>query len=216
MLGSSSRPAAGAIGENPDPGREASPESGNVPIRSISARCDHRGVSFDRRRFVRRHDGRIVAGVAAGLGDALGVDANVVRCGFLVLTLAGGIGACSTAPGGCSFPLPTRARHRRAALTRSRRPRLPRSCSGSCCSCAVGPWPGDVIVWPLAAAMVGLALLSTRRATTRPSRPTGRSSIASRPRRPTRSRCSSARAGARSRGSSRAPRASRPASARSS
>jgi signal transduction histidine kinase len=26
----------------------------------------------------------------------------------------------------------------------------------------IGPWPGDVIVWPLAAAMVGLALLSQR------------------------------------------------------
>jgi signal transduction histidine kinase len=27
---------------------------------------------------------------------------------------------------------------------------------------AIGPWPGDVIVWPLGAAMVGLAVLSTR------------------------------------------------------
>ena len=34
-----------------------------------------------------------IAGVAAGLGDAVSVDANVVRCGFLVLTLAGGVGA---------------------------------------------------------------------------------------------------------------------------
>ena len=67
--------------------------SGYVPIRATAAQRDHLGVSFDRRRLVRRHDGRIVAGVAAGLGDALRVDANVVRCGFIVLTLAGGIGA---------------------------------------------------------------------------------------------------------------------------
>jgi phage shock protein PspC (stress-responsive transcriptional regulator) len=49
-------------------------------------------VSFERKRLVRRNDGRIVAGVAAGLGDSVGVDANVVRCALLVLTLAGGLG----------------------------------------------------------------------------------------------------------------------------
>ena len=29
----------------------------------------------------------MVAGVAAGLADALGLDANVVRCGFVVLAI---------------------------------------------------------------------------------------------------------------------------------
>ena len=47
--------------------------------------------------------------------------------------------------------------------TPSRRPRSARSCSAGCCSSrAVGLWPGDVIVWPLAAALVGLALLAMR------------------------------------------------------
>ncbi|HTK16093.1 MAG TPA: PspC domain-containing protein [Acidimicrobiia bacterium] len=120
-------------------------------------------MSFDRRRFVRRHDGRIVAGVAAGLGDALEVDANVVRCGFLVLTLAGGVGALLY---GAAWLLVRRDD------TSGFRPRPSDAIATAAFASvilgllllirAVGPWPGDVIVWPLGAATVGLALLSTR------------------------------------------------------
>ena len=49
-------------------------------------------INIDPHRLVRRERGRVLAGVAAGVGDTLGVAANVVRCGFLVLTLAGGLG----------------------------------------------------------------------------------------------------------------------------
>jgi signal transduction histidine kinase/phage shock protein PspC (stress-responsive transcriptional regulator) len=120
-------------------------------------------MSFDRRRFARRQDGRVVAGVAAGLGDALGVDANVVRCGFLVLALAGGIGALLYGAAWLFVPVAG--------------PGVPaprRSDAISTVAFAaivlgvllfvrvVGPWPGDVIVWPLSAAMIGLAVLSTR------------------------------------------------------
>jgi phage shock protein PspC (stress-responsive transcriptional regulator) len=42
--------------------------------------------------IARRDDGRIVAGVAAGLGAHLGIDANIVRLAFVVLSLAGGLG----------------------------------------------------------------------------------------------------------------------------
>jgi signal transduction histidine kinase/phage shock protein PspC (stress-responsive transcriptional regulator) len=125
-------------------------------------RCDHLGVSFDRRRFVRRHDGRIVAGVAVGLGDALDVDVNVVRCGFLVLTLAGGVGALFY---GAAWLLV------RADDT-DRAPRPSDAIATTAFASvvlgllllvrAIGPWPGDVIVWPLGAATIGLALLSTR------------------------------------------------------
>ena len=34
----------------------------------------------------------MVAGVAAGLADAFGLDPNVVRCGFVVLSIASGLG----------------------------------------------------------------------------------------------------------------------------
>ncbi len=119
-------------------------------------------VHLERGRLVRREDGRLVAGVAAGLGDALGVSANVVRCGFLVLTLAGGLGAVLYGAGWL--------------LMRSGDPDLPRRRTDVISTIAfsaivlgllilvrvVGFWPGDVIVWPLAIAMIGLALLSMR------------------------------------------------------
>ena len=139
------------------------PGSGYVPIRVAAVQCDHRGMSIDSRRFVRRHDGRIVAGVAVGLGDALDVDVNVVRCGFIVLTLAGGLGAILygaawllvRADDRVDFP----ARSSDAIAT----PAFASVVLGLLLLVrAVGPWPGDVIVWPLGAATVGLALLSTR------------------------------------------------------
>jgi phage shock protein PspC (stress-responsive transcriptional regulator)/two-component sensor histidine kinase len=131
----------------------------------MSARWRARGrsrIGIDRRRLVRRRQGRVVAGVAAGIGDTLGVDANVVRCGFLVLTLAGGLGAVLYGVGWL--------------LMRSGDPDLaPRrtdAISTIAFSAVVlgllilvrvtGLWPGDVIVWPLAIAMIGLAILSVR------------------------------------------------------
>jgi phage shock protein PspC (stress-responsive transcriptional regulator) len=42
-------------------------------------------------RLHRCRDRRIVAGVAAGVADYLGVDATLVRIGFIVLALLGGI-----------------------------------------------------------------------------------------------------------------------------
>ena len=48
-----------------------------------------RGVSG---LLVRNRADRIVAGVAAGLGDLLGVDRVVVRLAFVVLSFAGGVG----------------------------------------------------------------------------------------------------------------------------
>jgi phage shock protein PspC (stress-responsive transcriptional regulator) len=40
----------------------------------------------------RPFSGRMFAGVAAGLGDQLGVDPNIVRAGFAALTVVGGAG----------------------------------------------------------------------------------------------------------------------------
>jgi len=119
-------------------------------------------LHLDRRRFVRRQHGRVVAGVAAGIGDTLGVDANVVRCGFLVLTLAGGLGVVLYGAGWL--------------LMRSGDPDLPRRRTDAISTIAfsaivlgllilvrvAGLWPGDMIVWPLAIAMIGLAILSMR------------------------------------------------------
>lgn len=40
----------------------------------------------------RPYQGRILAGVAAGIAEYLGVDVSVVRIGFVVLSLLGGLG----------------------------------------------------------------------------------------------------------------------------
>jgi signal transduction histidine kinase len=45
-----------------------------------------------RRRLYRRRDGRLVAGIAAGLGDHLGIDVLVLRIGFVVTIVLGGLG----------------------------------------------------------------------------------------------------------------------------
>ena len=44
------------------------------------------------KRLERKRDGRWVAGVCAGLGDYLGVDATVIRVIITVLVLFGGLG----------------------------------------------------------------------------------------------------------------------------
>jgi phage shock protein C len=45
------------------------------------------------KQLVRPREGRIVAGVCAGLGDYFGIDANIVRMIFAALTLFIGVGA---------------------------------------------------------------------------------------------------------------------------
>ena len=45
------------------------------------------------KRIYRLKDGRIVAGVCAGLAAYLGIDATLVRLGFALLTVFGGLGA---------------------------------------------------------------------------------------------------------------------------
>jgi signal transduction histidine kinase/phage shock protein PspC (stress-responsive transcriptional regulator) len=103
----------------------------------------------------------MVAGVAVGLADALGLDANVVRCGFVVLSVASGFGVVLY---GAAWALMPAGGERRTGG----RPVDPVSTiafgmvvlGGLLAVRAFGLWPGDLIVWPLAAAMVGLALLA--------------------------------------------------------
>jgi phage shock protein C len=44
------------------------------------------------KRLYRRREGRVVAGVCAGLAAYFGVDANLIRLAFAVLTIFGGTG----------------------------------------------------------------------------------------------------------------------------
>jgi phage shock protein PspC (stress-responsive transcriptional regulator) len=62
---------------------------------------DHGGQPADRlvaglpartRNLVRRKDDRMLAGVASGIAAYVGIDSVLVRIGFAVLTLVGGLG----------------------------------------------------------------------------------------------------------------------------
>ena len=41
----------------------------------------------DRKQLVRPREGRMIAGVCAGIGEYLGIDANIIRLVFAVLTI---------------------------------------------------------------------------------------------------------------------------------
>lgn len=47
---------------------------------------------MSKRELVRSGSNRVVAGVAAGLGDYFGVDPVIMRIAFVILALAGGPG----------------------------------------------------------------------------------------------------------------------------
>ena len=93
-------------------------------------------------RLSRRSDGKLIAGVASGVGDHFNIEPNLVRLAFVVLALAGGAGVVLYVAGW--LWLPEAGRRRRAARPRSsprgaggptgcRSPRSARSCS-ACCS----------------------------------------------------------------------------------
>ena len=50
------------------------------------------GTTAARGRLVRRTDNKLIAGVASGIADALGIKPILVRIAFVVLTAAGGLG----------------------------------------------------------------------------------------------------------------------------
>jgi signal transduction histidine kinase len=150
----------GAIGNDPEIDPDASRRLGR----------DHRLVTIVRSRlsragFTRPVEGRLVAGVARGIADALGLDPNVVRCGFVVLSLASGLGVVCYAVAWLLMP-----ERDSGAVTRAPRVDDPVATfafgavvlGGLLLARAIGWWPGDVIVWPLAVVIVGLALLAVR------------------------------------------------------
>ena len=128
--------------------------------------CDHRGVamthrSLQRSDFARPTEGKVVAGVSVGLGDALGLDPNVVRCGFVVLAVASGIGVLLYAAGWALMPAGTDRNIRRTSSDPIATIAFTMVVLGILLAVrAFGLWPGDLIVWPLAFALAGLALLA--------------------------------------------------------
>ncbi len=126
---------------------------------------------LSRADVARPAEGRVVAGVAAGLANTFGLEANVVRCGFVVLTIASGFGvlcyvvAWALMPDARGPADPERPRDADVVSTIAFGAVV---FGGLLLVRSVGLWPGDVIVWPLAAAMAGLALLAMRTGTATP------------------------------------------------
>jgi signal transduction histidine kinase/phage shock protein PspC (stress-responsive transcriptional regulator) len=118
-----------------------------------------------RRDLTRPVEGRMVAGVAAGLADAFGLEANVVRCGFVVLSLASGLGVVLYLVGWALMPEAPEDVPRRESAGSDLVANLAFAAvvlGGLLLVRAVGIWPGDLVVWPLAAAFAGLAMLAMR------------------------------------------------------
>jgi signal transduction histidine kinase len=120
-------------------------------------------------RLVRRSRGKVIAGVASGLGDEFGIEPNLVRLAFLVLAFAGGAGIAlyvgawiwmprDDAEG--AAPDTTRSRHRSdwvqvAALGAVTLGIL-------LLTQRIGLGLSDALVWPVVLAAMGAALIVGR------------------------------------------------------
>lgn len=127
----------------------------------MAAPTDSRRVPAPRRP-TRPRDDRVVAGVAAGVGRWLGVDAAVVRVGFVVLAVAGGWGVVLYLAGWALLPEPPPGGPEPPA----RRPPDATRAAGFGLVVlgvllvlrATGAGFVDAVVWPVALLGVGLAV----------------------------------------------------------
>lgn len=107
-------------------------------------------------RLVRSAEDRVISGVAAGVAARLGLDTVLVRVGFLVLCLGGGLGILLYGILSAAMP---------EGSLEARRSKLPGTRQVVAVGCVVGGalllaraaglWLGDAIVWPLAAVTLG-------------------------------------------------------------
>ncbi|MEX2556667.1 MAG: PspC domain-containing protein [Actinomycetota bacterium] len=120
-------------------------------------------------RFPRSRTDRVVAGVAGGLAERLGIDAILIRLAFVVLAFAGGFGIVAYLVawliGGEDRP----ARAGAAVAARERRSGLRVVVSVAMIVTGlllllreVGLWLGDALVWSAALAAFGSAIIWTR------------------------------------------------------
>lgn len=135
-----------------------SPPPGPRPADRVRARAGRLG-------FKRRSDGRVIAGVAAGLGARLGVDPVLVRIAFAVLVFAGGAGLLLYGLLWAFIPVeestdPVRPRR---PVTGQQGVALALIVLGILLALrAVGLWFGDALVGPIVLAAAGSAVLWAR------------------------------------------------------
>lgn len=113
--------------------------------------------------FARSARDRVVVGVAGGIAEAAGVDALLVRLAFVILTVASGLGVVLYVLGWALSVEPDPALPTTPARTLPR----PRQIAALACILLgsllvlrdVGLWFGDTLVWPVALAACGSALI---------------------------------------------------------
>lgn len=123
------------------------------------------GVAGPRRAFRRSGSDRVLAGVAGGLAAWLGLPAAVVRVGFVVLAAAGPAGLILYAVAWLVSAEPDEAAEApaRAPLTALQLAGLGAVALGGLLALReLGLWAGDALVWPLALAAVGSAVIWAR------------------------------------------------------
>lgn len=121
------------------------------------------------RRISRSRTDRVVAGVAAGLGEYLGIDPTIVRLAFVLLTFAGGIGIAVYAAAWMLFPESPLETAAGAPAAAPRKLELVELVAAGLLLVglvfvfrAISVWPGDALVWPALLAGAGLVLLWRR------------------------------------------------------
>jgi signal transduction histidine kinase len=116
-------------------------------------------------RLRRSSNDRVLAGVAGGLGERLGVDALVIRLAFVVLALAGGAGVVVYVSAFLlmGWPDPNAEPVQTPRTTALQALAVASVVAGLLVIArSAGLWLGDRIVWPAALAIVGSAVLWTR------------------------------------------------------
>ncbi len=124
------------------------------------------GAGHGPRRLTRRRDGRLLAGVCAGLARSIGVDPFVVRVAVVVLTVAGGTGAVAYLAAWMFLPEEGQERSLAQSVVHNRRWDPAQVLAGGSVLLGVllivrntGIWFGDAVVWPVLLAAVGLAVI---------------------------------------------------------
>jgi signal transduction histidine kinase len=139
---------------HPIPGRRA-PTATQVPHRPAGSAV-----------IVRSRDNRVLLGVAGGLGELLGVDPVLVRVAFAVLAIAGGSGLVLYL---MAWAISVEPDAEAARARPARRPSAKQALAlglvvlGSLLLLReIGLWFGDRIVWPIALAAAGSAVIWAR------------------------------------------------------
>ncbi|MFO7549483.1 MAG: PspC domain-containing protein [Acidimicrobiia bacterium] len=129
------------------------------------ARAAHLARPGGRWTVRRNPENRVVAGLAAGVAERLGIDPVYVRAGFIVLGFVFGLGvllylagwaATSDQVGGTTEPVEPAGRSQLLGL------------GAVFLGCllllrSIGIWPGETVMWPVTAVTFGLAFLWEQR-----------------------------------------------------